>query len=85
MAQLTWAESNPQQMLWFTTAQATLGGLFGQGGQIGLKVINDVGLFAQNMVILLLMQAGAALLYWGALSLVWHHKVKALWPSAAMD
>ncbi len=76
-----WANSGPQQMLWFTSAQITLGGLFSLQGQTSLQILNDAGLFTQSMLIALLWQVGAAVLYAGALTLVWHYKVKALWTS----
>jgi anti-sigma factor RsiW len=76
-----WANSGPQQMLWFTSAQVTIGAMFSPQGQTGLQVLNDAGLFTQNMLIALLWQIGAAVLYWGALTLVWRDKVKALWTS----
>ena len=63
----------------FTVVQAVLGGMLGPEGQAGLNILNDASLFAQNLVVPLLWQVGAALLYWGALTLVWHYKVKALW------
>jgi hypothetical protein len=68
-------------MLWFTTAQAILG----SQGQTGLKVLNDAGLFTQNLVIALLWQVGAAVLYWTVLSLLWHTRVKALWNSLSAE
>jgi hypothetical protein len=80
-----WATRDPQQMLWFTTAQATFGGLLGLDGQVGLKVLNDFDLFAQNLIVPLLWQIGVAVLYWGALTLVWHSKVKALWTSLTAE
>ncbi|HVP21625.1 MAG TPA: zf-HC2 domain-containing protein [Anaerolineaceae bacterium] len=77
-----WAASNPQQLLWFTAAQATIGGILGLGGQAVLKFFNDAGLFAQSLAIPLLLQIGAAVLYGGALLLVWHYKVEPLWTSS---
>jgi hypothetical protein len=75
----TWSNSGPQQMLWFTTAQAAFGGLLSPQGQAGLTLLNNAGLFTQDLVIALFWQVGAALLYWGAVTLVWHYKVKPLW------
>ena len=77
----SWINADSQQMLWVTAAQAALGGLLGPQGQTGLVVLNDAGLFTQNLVISLLLQLGAAVFYWGALALVWHYKAKALWNS----
>jgi hypothetical protein len=77
----SWVSGDPQQMLWFTTAQAILG----SQGQTGLKVLNDAGLFTQNLVIALLWQVGAAVLYWIVLSLLWHTRVKALWNSLSAE
>jgi predicted anti-sigma-YlaC factor YlaD len=76
-----WVTDAPQQMQWFIAAQATIGSLLNPAGQTGLLVLNDAGLFAQNLVILLLWQVGVAILYWGALALLWHTQVKASWTS----
>lgn len=76
-----WAASDPQQMMWFSSTKAALGSGLGSGGMAGLTILNDAGLFLQNVVTLLLWQVGAALLYWGALTVVWQDRVKALWSS----
>src|SRR5512133_2577753 len=76
-----WAASAPQQMLWFTTAKAAIGSGLGSGGVASLTILNDASLFLQNVVTLLLGQVGVALLYWGAMTLVWQDRVKALWSS----
>lgn len=77
----TWAASAPQQMVWITMIKAVLGNGLGSGEMAGLTIINGADLFLQNVVTLLLWQVGAALLYWGALTLVWQDRVKALWSS----
>jgi predicted anti-sigma-YlaC factor YlaD len=79
-----WVSSAPQQMLWFTTTQATIGSGLGAEGLAGLKILNDAGLFAQNLVTLLLWQVGVAVVYWSVLTLVWHNRVKVLWNSFTM-
>jgi predicted anti-sigma-YlaC factor YlaD len=76
-----WAATGPQQNLGFVIAQAVIGGLLGQQGLAGLNILNNASLFAQNLIVPFLWQVGVALLYWGALALVWHTKVKALWTS----
>jgi predicted anti-sigma-YlaC factor YlaD len=73
-----WLTNAPQQMLWFTTAQSVTGGT---EGLTGLSYLNNADLFVQNLVTLLLWQVGVAVVYWGALTLVWHNKVKMLWNS----
>jgi hypothetical protein len=65
---LTWANSTQQQMQWFTLIQSNLGGA---EGQAGLKLLNDVNLFTQNLILALLWQVGVAVLYWGSMALVW--------------
>jgi hypothetical protein len=67
-----WVSNDPQQMNWFIAAQSTLGGVLSPQGQTGLQVLNSAGLFAQDLVVSLLWQIGAALLYCGALFLVWN-------------
>jgi predicted anti-sigma-YlaC factor YlaD len=74
-----WVSGGTQQTLWFTTAQATLGGVLSPQGQTSLLLLNDASLFTQNLVIALLWQVGAAVLYWGALALLWHTRVKSMW------
>jgi anti-sigma factor RsiW len=76
-----WISQSPQQLLWFSTAQSAIGSGLGAEGLSGLNFLNDAGVFVQNMVTLLLWQVGIALLYWGALTLMWHNKVKMLWDS----
>jgi predicted anti-sigma-YlaC factor YlaD len=76
-----WFSSGPQQMLWVATIQAALGGFLSPQGQTGLQILNDAGLFTQNLLIALLLQVGVAVVYWGVLALMWHNKVKALWIS----
>ena len=80
-----WVSGGPQQMLWFATAQAAFGGLLSPNGQAGLTVLNDTSLVALSIILALLWQVGAALLYWGVLTLLWHNKVKALWPTPVVD
>jgi anti-sigma factor RsiW len=70
-----WASGAPQQMFGFAVVQAVMGGLLGPQGQAGLNILNDASLLAQNLVIPLLWQVGVALLYWGALALVWKTRV----------
>lgn len=65
---VAWANSAPQQMQWFTLIQSAFGGA---EGQAGLKLLNDVNLFTQNLLLSLLWQVGVAVLYWGAMALVW--------------
>jgi predicted anti-sigma-YlaC factor YlaD len=76
-----WAGGAPQQMQWVAIVQSTLGGMLGPQGQAGLTVLNDTGLFVQNLLIPLLLQVGAAVLYWGALALLWRDRVQAWWGS----
>jgi hypothetical protein len=44
----------------------------------GLKILNDVNVFTQNLATLLLWQSAAALVFWGALALVWNSRVNSL-------
>lgn len=76
-----WVTNAPRQMLWFTTAQATIGSGLGAEGLADLNIFNDAGLFLQNLVTLLLLQIGVAVFYWGALTLVWQTRIKTLWNS----
>jgi anti-sigma factor RsiW len=77
-----WINDAPQQMLWLTAAQATLGGLLGPQGQSSLHLLNNADLFTQNLLIGLALQAAAALLYWGSLALVWQANGKRWWFSS---
>jgi predicted anti-sigma-YlaC factor YlaD len=79
-----WVASAPQQMLWYSTAQATVGNALGPQELSGLTILNDAGVFMQNLVTLLLWQVGAAALYWGTLTLMWQSRVKAMWNSFTM-
>jgi anti-sigma factor RsiW len=74
-----WVSGGSQQTLWFTVVQATLGSVMSPQGQTGLQLLNDAGLFTQNLLIALLWQVGAAVLYWGAVGLLWHTRVKSMW------
>ena len=74
-----WINDAPQQMLWLTAAQATLGGLLDPQGQSSLHLLNNADLFTQNLLIGLALQAAAALLYWGSLALVWQANGKRWW------
>jgi len=76
-----WLASAPQQMLWFTTAQATVGHTLGTESLTGLSILNNADLFLQNLGSLLLWQVGVAVFYWGAMALVMQNKVKTLWAS----
>jgi anti-sigma factor RsiW len=81
---LAWASSSPRQMLWISATQVAIGSELGAEGQIGLNILNDAGLFMQNLTTLLLWQVGLAVIYWGAMTLVWYNKVKALWGAFTM-
>jgi hypothetical protein len=76
-----WLTNTPQQMLWFTGIQTTLGSGLGTEGIAGLNILNDAGVFMQNLVTLLLWQVGAAVVYWSVLTLAWRDRVKVLWNS----
>jgi predicted anti-sigma-YlaC factor YlaD len=79
----SWITSDALQMQWFSIAQAALGGTLGVWGQAGLKVLNDIGIVAQNLAILLTWQVGAAVLYWGVLVAVWQKLGIPLWTSSS--
>jgi anti-sigma factor RsiW len=72
------AAGSTQQMQWFAAAQAAAANLLGAQVPVSLKLLNDASVFANNVVILLMWQLGAAALYWCALTLLWHGKVKTL-------
>jgi anti-sigma factor RsiW len=72
------AAGSTQQMQWFAAAQAAAANLLGAQVPVSLKLLNDASVFANNVVILLMWQLGAAALYWGALTLLWQGKVKTL-------
>jgi hypothetical protein len=76
-----WVNSSPQQTLWFMAVRSLIGSGMETQGLAGLEIINDAGLFFQNLLTLLLWQVGAAALYWGVLSLTWRNRVKELWTS----
>ena len=65
------ATSAPQQLLWVTAAQATMGSVLGQQGQTSLNILNSAGLLAKGLTDMLLWQFVAAVLYWGALAVAW--------------
>jgi predicted anti-sigma-YlaC factor YlaD len=77
----SWANSDPQQMLWLATAQVLLNGMMSPQDQAGLNFLNTADLFTQNLLISLLLQVGAAVVYWGSLTIVWLTKAKMLWTS----
>ena len=80
-----WVSGGAQQTLWFTAAQVTIGSVMSPQGQTGLQLLNDASLFTQNLVIALLWQVGAAILYWGVVGLLWHTRVKSMWASLFAD
>jgi len=63
-----WASEAPRQTLWFTTLQSSVGSVLDISG---LALLNDAGVFTWNMFVTLLMQIGAAILYWSVLVLAW--------------
>ncbi len=73
-----WLAASPQEMQWFSAAQATLGGMLGPQTQTGLQVLNQADLWLQNLGTALLWQVGLALVYGGALALLWKHKARGL-------
>jgi predicted anti-sigma-YlaC factor YlaD len=73
------AAGRPQPMTWLTILQGVLNGGLDQTGQTAFNLLNDASLFTHNLIIPLLWQIGAALVYWGALALVWHYTIKPLW------
>jgi anti-sigma factor RsiW len=72
------AAGSTPQMQWFAAAQAAAANLLGAQVPVSLKLLNDASVFANNVIILLMWQLGAAALYWGALTLLWQGKVKTL-------
>ena len=73
-----WSEGTPQQMQWFTYVQVAISGMLSLRVPEGLKLLYDANLFAQNLFSLLLWQSAAAVLFWGALALVWNGRANAL-------
>jgi anti-sigma factor RsiW len=71
-----WLASSSQQMPWFSMLQIVAGGILGPKGQADLELVNDAGLFVQNLARPLFWQVGVAVFYWGALFLAWREKVK---------
>jgi len=69
-----WASGTPQQTFWYSALQLALGGSANTPGLTGLQVLNTAGVVSQNVLILLLSQVGAALLYWGVLTLAWRKR-----------
>lgn len=63
-----WAAEAPSQTLWFSTLQSTIGNVLDISG---LSLLNDAGVFTWNMFVTLLMQVGAAILYWTVLAFAW--------------
>ncbi|GAP21541.1 anti-sigma factor family protein [Leptolinea tardivitalis] len=73
----------PREMLWFITAQATIGGFLDTSEMMGLQILNDLGLVTRNLFVALLWQIGAAFLYWGVFTAVWHSRIKSMWMASA--
>jgi len=65
----------PSQMLWFSAMQLLPGDLLSTPGLAWLNVVNNAGLFTQSVMITLLGQIIAAIVYWGVLTLVWRKTV----------
>jgi len=82
---LAWAAGSPQQTQWFAVAQLAASNLVGVQVPIGLKLLNNAGVFANSVVTPLLWQAGTAALYWGVLAMVWQSKANALRVSPATE
>jgi anti-sigma factor RsiW len=70
----SWASTAPQQVIWVSAVQTAAGNLLDLPGLPGLAVLNDAGVFTWNAFITLLLQVGAAAIYWGVLIYVWRNK-----------
>lgn len=77
------AAGQSQPLTWITVLQAVLNGGLDPASQTGLNLLNDAEMFTHNLLLPLLLQIGAALVYWAALALVWHYTVKPLWKSSS--
>jgi hypothetical protein len=69
----------PSQMLWFSALQWLPGDLLNTPGLAWLNVVNNAGLFTQNMLITFIVQSGFAILYWGVFTLAWRKTVGSQW------
>jgi hypothetical protein len=58
-------------MIWFSAMQWLPGDLLNTPGLAWLNVVNNAGLFTQSVLIALLGQIVAAMVYWGVLTLAW--------------
>jgi hypothetical protein len=63
------------QMLWFSALQWLPGDLLNTPGLAWLNVVNNAGLFTQNVLITLAGETVVAVLYWGVFTLAWHKTV----------
>jgi hypothetical protein len=61
----------PSQMLWFSAMQWLPGDLLNTPGLAWLTMVNNAGLFTQSLMITLLVQITAGILYWGVFTLAW--------------
>jgi predicted anti-sigma-YlaC factor YlaD len=71
-----WTTLSPQQAEWFTAVQALFGNLMSQGGLTCLAIVNDAGLFLQNLISHLIWQIVVAILYWVWLAMWWRSRHK---------
>lgn len=77
----TWMNNAPQRMHWFVGSQQWIGNVLNPQSLASLQILNEIDAIKENLLIYLLCQIGAAMLYFGALFLLWRSKAKSFWTS----
>jgi hypothetical protein len=71
--------SSSSQMFWFSALQWLPGDLLNTPGLAWLNVVNNAGLFTQNVLITLAVETVMAIIYWGVFTLAWRKTVGSQW------
>jgi anti-sigma factor RsiW len=80
-----WFSGASDQLLWVASIRTALSGALTAQSQSSLALLNDGGIFTQNLLFAFLLQVVAAMFYLGALALVWHYTLKPLGQSQAAE
>ncbi len=76
-----WLPSIPQQTTWFGATLNVFGSQLGGSGKATLDLLNQADLFLTNVIVLLAIQFGLAMVYWTWLALFWRHQRNTVHPS----
>ncbi len=76
---MTVGGSSPSQMIWFSALRLLPGDLTAAPGLTWLNMVNNAGLITQQVVVYLVWQTIAAVVYWGLFVLAWKKTVGRQW------